>query len=172
MADIYVSAGWGPRKESITQCAERLGRFLKALAKQDPLFARWQRGRGLRKKKAHDWNFAKKEDLVKMLEESKHSDSSADLGIVVGLENRQEGGLASDLIITCGQYCTNPHLGNGVVLDLPEAFPGMTNAKKMVPILLTMVKEWNAEDGGVISESSRNKRDLSTEWPYVDWIFY
>jgi hypothetical protein len=172
MADIFVNAAWGPRKESITQCAERLGRFLKALSKQDRLFAKWYRKIAAGRKKKQECDFGKKEDLVKIVEEYKHPGRGPNLGYVVGLWNGEEEPRAAGLLITCGLYDTNPHISNCVVLDLPDQFPGISNAQKMAGILSTLAEQWDADDGGVTSITSLNKRDLSKEVPYVDWIFY
>lgn len=169
MDDIYISAGWGPRRETLSRCAERLCRFLTALSKEGKLFSKWYRTINRKNEAKREVDFRNIEELSRILKPHT-GDPRHELGYIGGLWNGDWLGVG--LTVVCGQCTTHPGLGNDVVVDLPRNLGKLKNPKKLADTLATIVRAWEPEDGGVISSSSRDKRDLDTEVPFVDWIFY
>lgn len=176
MLHLIVGAYWGPRRETIAQCAQRLGGFLETLSKHDKLLSRWYRLISRKDEEKKEWDFRRQDVRIKILGDFCSKDRGRDLGFQVGLWNGQEDtrkeSRAAGLSITCGLYTSHPGLSNVCLLDLPEALPGLTNPDKMVQILSTVVKHWEPDWGGVTSSASLQARNLRPADVYVDWIFF
>jgi hypothetical protein len=179
MGDFNVGAYWKARKETVHACADRLVRFLKALASCDPLFAAWYKlGKSRRQAKQVEIDFKNKDCLLDLLDRGRHRKDIGkgvmeDLGFSVGMWNGGETTKMVGLSITCGLYSTVPGLGgNCVVINLPEELGDLREAERMASVLIGVVKCWEPDWAGVISRKSRNTRNFVPGKPFVDWMLY
>ncbi|MCI0738941.1 MAG: immunity 52 family protein [Gemmataceae bacterium] len=174
MADLYLGAYWGARRESIQQCAERLCRFLSTLSKQDQLFSRWYRPIKHKNEVKSELKFKKNEELVKLFCDLRKEKDDIDcvLGHSAQMWNGEEHSHFAGLSITCGLYSSHPGLSNVCLVYLPADLPGLRKPEKLVPVLSGAATHWEPEWGGIVSTTSRNVRNLPISGPFADWIFY
>src|SRR5258708_38710625 len=106
-----LNAAWGPGAETLETCAERLDRFLRAIAAVDSSLASWQRS-GDRSRTP-----ITPDALVDMLASGTHRTDDPSrrpipaLGWTIGLFNRLRDN-ASQMTITCGS--TDSQVGNSL----------------------------------------------------------
>jgi hypothetical protein len=179
MDHFRVGAYWEPRKETIHACAERLGRFLRALSACDSAFGRWYKlGKSRRDAKRSEIDFKSNHCLLDLLEKGRHrkdvgKEVMEDLGFLVCLWNGGEPPHEVGLKITCGLYSTVPGLGgNGVGIDLPEEFGDLRQSQRMANVLVAVATSWDPDWAGVISRKSRETRSFVPGKPFVDWMLY
>jgi hypothetical protein len=178
MNDLYLGAYWGPRQESIGQCADRLAAFLEGLCDCDDAFAQWyEKGKSRKSALRKPFNFRANKNVLNILESGRHCrdlDRSVmdDLGFHVGLWNGGTETHSVSISISCGLYCPNPHLRNSVVITLPEDLGGLADKDRCVRVLKIVADTWEPDWAGVISKASRNARAFNPAMPFVDWMFY
>jgi hypothetical protein len=178
MSDFYLGAYWGPRQESIGQCADRLQACLERLRDCDEVFSQWyEKGKSRKDALKKPMDFQAKASLVRILDAGRHRrdlDRSVmdDLGFHVGLWNGGSDSRSASISVSCGSYCDNPNLRNAVVINLPEDFGGLADKDRCVQVLKCVAETWEPDWAGVISETSRNARPFNPAMPFVDWIFY
>jgi hypothetical protein len=178
MNDLYIGAYWGPRQESVGQCADRLIACLERLRDCDEVFSQWfEKGRSRKDALKKLMDFHTKANLFRILEAGRTRrdlDRAVidDLGFHVGLWNGGAETRSASISISCGIYAENPHLRNSVVITLPEDLGGLSDKDRCVKVLKVVADTWEPDWAGVISETSRNARSFSPALPFVDWMFY
>jgi hypothetical protein len=142
MPKSNVSAGWGPRGESVDEAADRVARLVTALAGLDPALTGW---RGGESKHAQTVVTTDHGDLVERLLEGRHRGETShqvieSLGYTVywfnGADDRRA---AATLYVGIG---ASPTLGNGVALGLPdrEAVPSLYTRETAHKLVCTLVQ--------------------------------
>lgn len=177
--EFLLGAYWRARRESIEQCADRLYRMFAELSACDETLATWyKRGRSRKRALQARADVGSREYLLGLLECGRHrrdSDKTVidDLGFCIGLWNGaatvdKEVGLG----VTCGLYTSNPHLGNCVVLNLPEDLGDLRHAERMAAVLTSVITAWEPDWAGVMSIAAINAGAFDAKVPFVDWMVY
>lgn len=178
MSDLYIGAYWGPRQESVGQCADRLMACLDRLRDCDEVFSQWfEKGKSRRDALALPIDLRSQEKTLQLLESGRSKrdldrTTIDDLGFRVNLWNGQASTQSATISISCGIYAENPHLRNSVVLDLPEDLGGLADKDHCVQVLKCVAETWEPDWAGVISRTSRNARSFNPALPFVDWMVY
>jgi hypothetical protein len=175
---FLLRAYWGPRKETIDKCADRLGQFLARIAvRSDSLAAWFEKSRSRRKatEKAIDSGKDGLMDLLRRCQnrEDTTGDVIEDLGFHVALWNGRRGKEVSSLSIKCGMHCSVPGVGfNCVLLNLPEDLGTLANGVAMAQLFADTVESWEPERATVCSELAVDNRGFDARRPFVDWMVY
>jgi hypothetical protein len=178
----FLGAYWPSRRESIVECADRLAKFLSALADCDPDLATWYEQGGARKGASElRARIEDKDYLLDLLDRGRSKrdvgrDVIEELGFRVGLWNGGSGDRESGLSITCGLYweSANPNAGlsNSVVLQLPKSLGTLSEAKNMARVLTVVAEAWEPAWAGVLSRAAMRARNFDPALPFVDWMAY
>ena len=173
-----LGAYWGPRKESIDQCAERALSFFEEIAKCDPALKTWrERGKSRQGALIKNANTGDRQYLIELLDRGRNkkdigSSPINDLGFNVGLWN----GVDVSLSITCGLYWSGSKsragLLNSIVLDLPQDLGELNRSEKMSSLLLSVVNAWTPDWAGVMAKDAMRSRNFSAQVPFVDWMLF
>ena len=178
MSDLYIGAYWGPRQESVGQCADRLMACLERLRDCDEFFSQWfEKGKSRRDALALPFDLRSKEKTLQLLESGRSKrdvdrTTIEDLGFRIDLWNGKASTRAAAISVRCGLYAENPHLRNSVVIDLPEDLGGLADKDHCAQVLKCVAETWEPDWAGVISRTSRNARSFNPALPFVDWMFY
>jgi len=176
--DFYVAGYWGPRRESIVECAERLTRCLSFLAECNELFAAWyDKGKSRKDARARQVYPAQREQVLAILEKGRHWTDvprtlMEDLGFSVGLWNGTSDETASSFRTHCGCYSDVKGLWNNALVEPPGRITAFATVTMMCGILKALITAFEPEWGGVIDGDSRDARNCPIGRPVVDWIFY
>lgn len=175
---LELCAYWGPRRESIDECADRLLAFMRDLTRCDEAFSQWYE-RGWSRKDAlkrkvdvHD-----RDRLVGLLEKGRNRgdfDKSVieDLGFHIGMWNGGDSDKEVGFSITCGLYSEIVGVGsNNVVLLFPKDPGALVDPERASHALAVVVKHWAPDWGVILSNEARNVRDWWQK-PFVDWMVY
>lgn len=177
MGDLYIGAYWGPRREPVEQCTERLANCLKDLAAASDVFAAWyEKGRSKHSAKKHAIE-PTHDALLGILNAGRNKrdiDETMidELGFRVGLWNGESEGRAASLSVTCGLYAQSEHLRNAVVLSFPESLGKLAEKEPALTALLAVVRAWEPEWAGIISMASMDTRPFTPASLFVDWMIY
>lgn len=178
MNDLYIGAYWGPRQESVGQCADRLMACLERLRGCDEVFSQWfEKGKSRRNALSLPCDLQSQEKTMQLLDSGRSKrdfdrTTIEDLGFRVSLWNGQASTRSASISISCGIYNENPHLHNSVVITLPEDLGGLSDKDRCVKVLKVVADTWEPNWAGVISETSREARHHKPGTPFVDWMFY
>ena len=178
MGDLFIGAYWGPRQESVGQCADRLMVCFELLRDCDEVLSRWfEKGKSPREALGQPVDLLSHEKTLQLLESGRRKreldrTTIEDLGYRVSLWNGQASTKSANVSICCGIHAENPHLLNSVVFDLPEDLTGLPDRDQCMKILRIFVDTWEPDWAGVISRASRNARPCNPALPFVDWMFY
>ena len=177
----YVGIYWGPRKESVAECAKRAKSFLQNLARIDPLFAQWfETGRSLEDTLARKVVEITEASLEALFLEGQQRRSITpgddELGSLVSMWTGDPDSETVGLGMTCGCYSTSLSISNPSVLDLPKKEPvasRILQTPKLVEIMLCAVSAWEPDWVVVNSDmyrelSPKRKRNA----PLIGWITY
>jgi hypothetical protein len=176
--DLYVGAYWGPWRESVDECGDRLMVCLNRLAQSSEVFANWyETGRSRKDALKRPISLQDKAHMLRLLDRGVHrrdTDKSVieDLGFGIGIWNGAADERAASLSVHCGCYSTTPRMGNTCVLNLPKVLGDLEKKERLVEVLRALVIAWEPDWGGVISRRSREARNLPVGSVYVDWILY
>lgn len=174
--DLYIGAYWGPRRESMEKCADRLLCCLRGISHCNDVFKRWfEKGRSRKSALKKEVDLESREQILRLLQSGRHRrdlDKSIidDLGFHVEIWNGAEEKKAVPFSAICGSYNINPNLSNAVVLDLPEDFGEVAEKECCTELLAVVARAWEPEWAGVISRASRDSRPFDS--PFVDWMVY
>jgi hypothetical protein len=185
MAVYKLRAYWKPRKETIESCADRLFRFLTALAGCDGVFSRWFKlGMSPRKALKSEIDFKNKTCLLDLLDKGRHRkdvgrEVMEDLGFSVGMWNGGTPTKAVALSVSCGSYWIGPSAsgGNSVVIDLPEELGDLRRSECMENVLVVAAKCWEPDWVRVSLAQLAKVEDVVPGKPiegpkYFDWMLY
>ena len=176
-----VGAYWPSRQESLDECSDRLGIFLRQLEGCDPIFGSWrERGRSRREALEQRIDANDQARLHELLERGRNRRDVGreiidELGFNVGMWSAS-GDRDVGLSIQCGLYWKsenqNTSLCNSVTLTLPKTLGGLGRAEKMAEILSIVAAAWEPAWAGVMSRDAMNTRDFDARRPFVDWMTY
>lgn len=177
---FYVGGYWGPRQESVVDCARRLSRFMAMLARVHPLFATWyEKGRSREAALTHqvDPSIERLQGLLRAGQahrDDEHRSVMSDLGFSVGLWNGQPTEVA--LTASCGASAAAPGLTSNVVtMDLPEPEgEGLTAYHRDVALGLVraLVIAWQPSWCTYTSDRLRSLYAADPEDVVVGWSTY
>ena len=166
-----IRVAWGPRRETVDECVERLEKCLEGLAACDEVFERWSfYGPGER-----CCPMTKDALRQRLVEFSEIEDFSEDLGYMVGLH----GGPSDDdwikLSATCSLYTETPGLVNNCLLFLPRkgaVARRILHWEILGRALGAIAAAWAADWGNVTDSEFHSQRFIFPEIPYVAWMNY
>jgi len=177
MNRFFMGGYWGPRKESIEQCADRLHRFFADLAVCDPILTTWyelgrSRKQALQKPaEVRDRNYL----LDHLNRERNRYDVKPravieELGFNVFLWNGGDDERDAGLHIKCGLYELD--MWNDVTINLPRDLGGLKQSDRMANVVAAVVRAWEPAWAGVMSDEATDVRDYDPKFPFVDWMVY
>lgn len=176
MSGFLIGGYWGPRKESIERCADRLLSFFSVLTACDPLFESWFE-KGMSRKKAFEQkaNVLDRTYLLKRLDRGRNRRDVGrtvieELGFSVSWWNGRKETEAVGLSVACGLYSSG--MSNCVTIDLPEHLGTLRSSDRMTDVLLGLAKAWEPEWAGVMSRDSMRQREYDAGRPFVDWMVF
>jgi len=172
---------WGPRKESIEDCAQRIALYLTQLIDKFGRLGEWYE-KVLTKKSAPSGravNTYEVSELVTLLAKGINKrdidrQPMHELGYRIGLWNKQKSGVAIGLTVRCGMYSEVKGLANSVVMQLPSDLSAvlLNDASTLKMLLLLTSEIWDADWGAVFSTDSDivvNQQDNS---PFLDKMLW
>lgn len=177
MADLtgcHVGAYWGPRRETLDECAHRATRFLVELQTLDPAFETWfekgdTRREALRRRVAPALPVVTATLAAGRNRDDFRGDPIEELGYGLDLWN----GSAISLSISCGMYPQTPHIGNCVVLKLESATsaPSVFTELGARALMELMVRSWSPEWATWTNRAWRQEQGWVGK-PSVGWMTY
>jgi len=172
---FYLKFAWGPRKEDLDQCADRLAKFLSDLSIIDPAFATFLGGR----KKERLYRMPIDPGLFKrwlaqgVNREEIGNAPIPDLGFSTSLILNEEDDVAFPLRIHCGCYA--PRVPNICSIIFPRS-GGAARRLLKTPMLLKIAKavieNWQPDVGIISSDECRRISPLSSFASEAGWITY
>ncbi len=179
---LFLGAYWPARRETIEQCADRLGSFVAELAVCDSRLESWcEKGRSRKQALKSRADVQNRSYLVSLLDRGRCRRDVGravieDLGFRVGLWNAGNGGDIASLNVTCGLFWSSPDpnssVSNCVALDLPEHLGELRNAQHMARALGAVARAWDPDWAGVMSKDRMATRGFDASIPFVDWMLY
>ncbi len=173
-----VGAYWPARKDSLESCSNRLFQFFRGLAKSSDDLSRWfETGRSRADALKASIDVGSTQCLAELLRRGQHRrdmDNSVmpQLGYHVGLWNGAAPGQEAGLSITCGMSTTRASMGNCVALNLPPDLKQLADSDAMSHLLGAVVRSWEPDWAGVMSDVARRVRGFTAKRPFVDWMIY
>jgi len=169
---------WGPRRESIDECAERLSAFLPELAECDEAFSRWfELGRSRTEALKRSVELHDRERLVGLLKQGRNRRDdnhkvSEDLGFRVGVWNGGGPDKEADLSVCCGSYTEAVGLSpNNAAIGFPKNAGRLADSEHASRVLAVVAKHWSPDRGKILSSEYKDVGG-SKKWLDVDWILY
>lgn len=168
-----LGAYWEPRRENRKDCAQHLTRFLIALSRCSPLYARWfHTGYSRKEALSHAFDFTDEEQAFNLLKPDRQFD---DLGFGASLWNEEDEDAGVRLMVRCGLYVSETvGLGNAVSLSVPASLATDTEAVRGA--LLATISSWSPAWASVCSSRYLNQM-AQREGPAqrelnLDWMLY
>ena len=175
----YAGVYWGPRKESLEDCAARLEVFLRNLARIDSLLAHWYDTGWSRKDALQRRINLEAPALRELLLAGKSSSGrrkqvNEAMGFLKCLWNGRDGKDGAGLDLACGSH--SRRLGNFCTLDFSEEGPAarrLLRAPVVTEVLKCMIHAWEPEEGVVGMHAYHDLRpDSLTRSPRIGWVTY
>jgi hypothetical protein len=173
---------WSARRESIGECAIRLGTFLIRLSECDQSIGTWYESSKLSKNRPNNpINSKAAKELTRLLEKARnreniYGEADEDLGFQVELWNGENGQKDARLSVRCGLYwrptSSSVAVGNCVVLDLPRELGQLALTDNMVKVLMAAAVLWIPDWAGVMSDRAMLSRGFDAQVPFIDWMVY
>ena len=175
-----LGAYWGPRRESVDDCARRLSRFMHDLCDCDPALATWFAKGYSRQKALKSVVDAKDPEVARSLLDRGRNRRDTDggaieaLGFGVSFWNGAEKNKVAGLSVNCGLFAqpSRGYLGNSVVLSLPMDLGELFWAERMAHVVAATALAWEPDWAGVMSEHAMDTRPFSGREPFLDWLLY
>ena len=179
MSRYILGLYWGPRGESVEECALRLQVFFDVIQDLGPAFSQWGE-KGWTRKEA----MKKKVDpndlpaLTRIVEEGIHrndvdGEPIEGLGFTFGLWNMQKDEKGLSLIVRCGMPEASPGLEeNCVNLEFSNTLISSLDVDVVVEVLSAGAKAWKPRWGGVFSVDYMLEQESDLENPLVEWLLY
>jgi hypothetical protein len=166
-----LNAAWGPRAETLEQCAKRLDCFLRAIAAVDSSLARWQRSGD------RSGTPITPDALVDLLASGTHRTDDPshrpipDLGWTIGLFNGLRNN-ASEMTITCGS--TFSQVGNSIHWTLPLGGlrDGLFPLDATMTLVEAVVTSWEPDWTTAVSFNHLTAQGRAWYQHTFGWIVY
>jgi len=176
---FYLGAYWGPRIESLDECADRLTEYLARLGRLHGAYANWfKRGRSMAEASRNRVSIDR-ETIIHTLElgatrSQFTGEIVEDLGYRVGLWNNNDS-VPVGFSALCGSNPRTVNFKNCVVLNLPE--PESSGTALYSPDLVqsvfrATVECWDPEWATFSSSSMRSRQEQGPTRPVVGWMTY
>jgi hypothetical protein len=170
----YVSFGWGPRREAIAACAERLTHCLSDLGKLDSAFSSW---RCVKESRGIPYSQLNSSIVSRWLAEGvNRTDIGHELIPELGFSlllvaNEEETALP--LSIACGMW--SPRLSNCCSLDLPcsgNTASRLLNVSTLMQVAKAIIASWEPEGGVITSHECSRLVGAPRYESEAGWITY
>lgn len=174
----YVGAYWGPRREPVTGCAERLASCLTELAEIAPVLDAWRKRGRSRRQSTQDAISPDVPALSELLLAGRNradfgGEPMEELGFRVSGWNAQDN--AASFSVKCGSYSEVPGLGNNFLLKLPapegNAFK-LYEAVTAEEIARVIINSWAPVWLTWASNAMRSWQPQEPDRPVVGWLTY
>ena len=165
MSRSYVGAYWGPRRQSVDECADQLAQLLPAMAAIDPALMGWRNlGKSKRQALAQPVVTTDHSDLVKrLLDDRIRNDIKGevieDLGYSLYWWNSIDDSRAAAKL-SVHIAATSAAVGNSVVLNLPdpESVPGLYTPDTAHKLMHTIVQIFDPDSAVWCNHDLRKKQ--------------
>ena len=178
MKKIAIGVYWGPRRESVLECANRLGQHFEALRQLSEALSLWYRQASRKQKAMESLEVFKPEALVKLLERgvNRRDDNHqpiAELGFRVSLWNGDRGGWSAATQVGCGMYSPVKGLSNVALLSVDFSTESSLKPEEMLLLLRRMIEIWDPDTGKVFRNVEiAEKGDDGLDWEEVVYALY
>ena len=177
---FYVGAYWGPRGESVDQCAERLSRLLVSLGEIDPRLGSWFKTGGSRKaalKRPVDPSIDALQELLlagRLRRDNEARSVMSELGFRAGLWNGQD--VEVGLSVRCGSPAAISGMtSNTLVMQLPlaegEAL-ALYRREVALEVLRSVVTAWQPSWCTWTNDSLRSAQNAQPGEVVAGWATY
>lgn len=174
--ETYLAAAyWGPRNESVHQCASRASEFLRSLSDVSTCLSEWRSLGRSRSRAVNAEPLELSSDRLATLfaagQNRRDTDNAIidELGFHIGLWNGQNDETVASLSLRCGLYSPVAGLSNAVVITLPPAFD-TTNATQLKALVSALVNSWDPDWAIVASQTSISAH--RGRGPFLDKALY
>ena len=176
MGPYIAAAYWGPRRESVVDCACRASKFFASIYDTSEYLRGW-RQQGKRLSVALETisvGVSTIEELVDLLMKGRNrkdvgGEAIDDLGYRISVWNGGDAKTASSLMIKCGLYSTVEGLSNAVVLKLPSRFDAQSN-NQIRQLAVSFASAWDPDWVSIASHSARDEH--GGLGPFLDRALY
>lgn len=172
---LYVGAYWGPRPETVEGCADRLVRFLNALAGAHDLMATWFRTNPDQATAISPIRLDHESLRWLLLGGRSRRDDDRrpidTLGYSAALWNGQQA--AVGLRVGCGT--SHPLLMNAVTVDLPEPQSAATVLYDLQVVrraMIALADSWEPDWAVCVSHELAEIQHSASHEPVVGWLTY
>jgi hypothetical protein len=167
----YVRVTWGPREESLGQCADRVQQCVNGLSPYHDVFAHWIA-------KSRPLPIDRNAILERFQEEESREGFSARLGYSLRLWNGRNRDSSIAIQAHCSSY--DPAFVNHSSLTLPgkgEVAARLIRCDILTQLLTVLVRAWEPDFGEVMRAEffhEQMKRQVTTrpDVPLVGWMTY
>ena len=178
MKRMTLRTFWGPRRESVDECADRLLPFMEELARCDEAFTHWyQLGRSRRDALKRRVDFHDRERLVGLLKKGRHRGDDThevieDLGFRVSVWNGGEPDKEVSLSVCCGSYTEVVGLSpNNAAIRFPKNPDKLADPEHASRVLAVVAKHWSPDRGKILSSEYKDVGG-SKKWLAVAGMIY
>jgi hypothetical protein len=175
---FYLGAYWGPRRESVEDCASRVVKTLHGLRECDEAFSRWYLpGKSRSESLLREVEVNLDRIATYLASGQNHSDDGkdpiADLGFRVSFWNGgMDGGKAISLSFHCGSF--SKFSKNSVVIDLPwhEDCASLLSGHNVSEYLSCVAKAWLPDWATFTSPKLESLVQAEPGTPRFGWLTY
>lgn len=175
--DTYLAAAyWGPRRETVEDCARRASVFLALLSQASDYFTGWRPLGRVRPVAAKAEPIGQSQDaLIELFLKGRNrrdidGDVIDELGFRISVWNGRSDEEAASLVMNCGLYSPVSGLSNAIVLKLPPCFETTISESQVRQVTTTLAEAWDPDWAFFSSRSRFNiERDRG---PFLDRALY
>jgi hypothetical protein len=178
VGSFYFGGYWGPRAESVEECADKLEIFMVSLAEIDPILATWfEPGRSRKSALASKVEPAP-EQLRDLLLDGRYRNDATnsvipELGFNVALWNGQDS--IAGLSIDCGGWSASG-APNSVVINFPQADDPLAEVVyqpiKAATLVRAVIEVWSPSEAWWVSHELREAQGAEVGEVVVGWATY
>lgn len=172
--DFYVRGCWGPREESLKQCAHRVSTFVRKLGELTPVFKKWYEFEAPKARPIGTSQAAIADLLSASVSKTDVGDRTiSEAGFEINLWNRRDDEARTSLNICCGIY--SPWISNMCFLQpefLGRVTIGIPGFDILIQLVKLIVRTWDPDDVVVTSRLTRERLPRVWDGPDIGWITY